>query len=189
MDMIAPLILPILTMLLPLLGLGPKVSVASTGKSNAFGVGVFSSEFSQSDNYGPAVLAQEVCEWWLMWSIGCLLSVPVMLGLSAADIGFTYFMAPLVQIFCCFWIFPFRKWWDSVGHNIEIMIAERYAPLSTDPRFKSYRKREIDRMMRDKNFRGMTNPEIDAYLKRSEGFAKTVESLLGRDWRAAHEKT
>lgn len=168
------LILPILTVVLPLFGFGPRIVLSSSARNTTYNVQMWSGEFNGRGNYGPAVLAQEVCEWWLRWAIGLLIGTPLALvGLLAFDMAFGY--APFIQFFGCFWTLIFARTFDSIGHNIEIIVAKRENILG-------YADEEIQRLKGDSVWQGMDENEIFEQLRSTYWVAELTESIFRRDW-------
>lgn len=156
--MTALAILFALTVLLPLLGIGPP---KRTGHHAANSV-LFVTVPYATEQHARGVEAQETVEWWLAWLCGCVLALPAALALSEplwANAG------ALVAAFAGNALTrALAGHFDLVGHNVEIMLAQ-------EDGWTDYRYAEIQRMLRGDQ-RGMNASVVDANLRRWEWLAR-----------------
>lgn len=158
--MIALAILFALTVLAPLIGIGPPMKRGAHASNSIVSVVAP----PRSSLHARGIEAQEAVEWWLAWLVGCMVAVPVALlvpepMLANGLVVVTAFLGNALA----------RKitgHFDLVGHNVEIIIEERAG-------FLDYRIGEISRMIGPRgNQRGLTFDQANRALQRWEWLAR-----------------
>lgn len=158
--MLALAILFVLTVVLPPLGFGPPMYRGGHAENNI----VMVRALPRTAPFSKPIEAQEVAEWWCAWLAGCLLALPVALLVP----GLVGTAATLVAAFLGNLLA--RKatlHFDYVGHNVEIMVAEREGWIG-------YREAEIDRMIERGDQRGMSRADVARRLRRWAWLARVV---------------
>lgn len=170
------LIVALTGLVLPISGLWPLVFSSSETRNNFFYI-------TMSESPGQpyaAVLAQEVCEYWLRIAGALPLTALVLI---CVDVPWMFL--PVIAAACGMWtIIPAAmRLCEYIGHAAEVLEANRI--LGRDESDETYLMDEAGRMHRAYGgaFAHLTIPELAAKLRAQFGVARMLIALLHRRWR------
>jgi len=154
---------------LPILGKTRIKHEQSGAKSTFFGVKMlWAARVKQTKQVYEAVLAQEVCEFWLRWFVSLAVGFAVFVTTASP---FSIIAVFAVGLFLDTILY---KQVDLIGRAVEVTVADQ----------DFYLKAEAERLINGTrgNFKNNTVDEVKRMIEARFGIARVLAGLLRKNW-------
>lgn len=158
--------LTVVTVLLPIAGIGPLVLRGKRARNNLLFVSMYPPEQTGPAQDWRAVRAQEIVEWWLRWAV----ALPIAALSLLIDAGpYQWAVALIAVLVASLWSELAGGRFDTIGRAVEVVVANRSGYLQT----------EAERLQREW-YRGRTVEDCARMIERRLPLARVLVLLLRR---------